>query len=341
VKEYRSMTTKQRNITIVANPQDYPCLPTHPALAKFDPATLVAHGSDEHLILAEQDIQLARCSLWWTNTPCSPQGRNGLIGHYAATDATAARELLDIAANRLTLHGCSFALAPIDQHTWRDYRLAVSGTDRPKFLFEPYHGNPSSEPLAQAGFRPIAWYFSALVENLTTSSPRVSRAWMRLQGGGITIRPLRREILEQELRNLHRIADAAFGDNPWYVPISENEFVAMYASMHDQIPLEFILVVEDRGCPVGFCFAVPDMLQHARGNSIDTLVIKTLGVVRDRRYAGLGQVLLQEVQQRAAAAGMNHAIHALVRETASLQNISRRYGKPFRRYALYGRELTL
>jgi GNAT superfamily N-acetyltransferase len=263
-----------------------------------------------------------------------------LIGHYAATDAPAAGELLNAAIDRLTLHGCSFAVAPVDQHTWRDYRLAVTGTDRPRFLFEPYSGDPSPVPLAQAGFRPIAWYFSALVDHLTATSPRVRRAWTRLQGEGITLRPIRQEILEQELRHLHYIADAAFGDNPWYIPISADEFVAMYGSMQHQIPLEFTLIAEDRGNPIGFCFAVPDLLQRTQGKPIDTLVIKTLGVVRERRYAGLGQVLLEDVQQRAAAAGMNYAIHALVRETANLQNISRRYAKPFRRYALYGRELT-
>lgn len=333
------MVPRQRDMSIITSAREYPALPTYSRLANFDPQLLIAHRCDEHLIFTEQGIQVARCSLWWSDAPQSPQGSTGLIGHYAAKDDCTARELLDAAIKRLSFHGCSYALGPIDQNTWRDYRLIVSGTDRPRFLFEPYEGNPSPTPFVQAGFQPVAWYFSALVDNLSFSPPRILRARERLYGQGMTIRPLRREIIEQELRNLHPIADAAFGDNPWYVPITVDAFIAMYDSLPDQIPLEFILIAEVERRPVGFCFAVPDILQLAHGEPVDTLIIKSLGVVRDRRYAGLGQVMLQDVQQRAAAAGMKHAIHALVREAASLQNISRRYAMPFRRYALYGRNL--
>jgi hypothetical protein len=51
-------------------------------------------------------------------------------------------------------------------------------------------------------------------------------------------------------------------------------------------------------------------------------------------------VLLEEVHHRASSLGFRHGILALVRDAPHLQRIMARYGKSFRRYALFGKELS-
>ena len=75
-----------------------------------------------------------------------------------------------------------------------------------------------------------------------------------------------------------------------------------------------MLVAEHEDRPVGFLFGVGDMNQASRGEPIDTLVVKSLAILPDRRYAGLGTVLLDRCQQAAHRLGFRRAIHALMRE---------------------------
>ena len=71
-----------------------------------------------------------------------------------------------------------------------------------------------------------------------------------------------------------------------------------------------------------------------------TVIIKTLAALPDRCYAGLGQLLLAEVQRQAHRLGFQRAIHALVRDSIHLRRISGRYAQVIREYTLFARVLT-
>lgn len=310
------------------------------SLPDFDEGLLSLHRADAHWRVVDEHQQpRARCSLWWQTTPTLAQGKAGIIGHYAAVDGEAATVLLENATRELAAQGCTFVLGPMDQNTWRDYRLPVSGNDDPSFFLEPPGQQVWSEQFAHNGFQQTARYFSAMVDDLNRHCPRLSTVRARIATHGIRLRPLDRENLESELRRIYAVAQAAFAEHLFYVQISEADFLEMYRPFQQSIPTDLVLVAEKSDRLVGFCFAVPDLLQAQRGEAVDTVVVKTFGVIPDRTFAGLGQVLLEEVQQRAATAGFRRGIHALVRDTPHMRRISARYAHPFRRYALFGKEL--
>jgi len=157
---------------------------------------------------------------------------------------------------------------------------------------------------------------------------------------GIRIRPICGQNLESDLKKIYAIVSIAFRANPYYVQIDESDFLEMYLPIGPTIEPDFVLLAERGEEIIGFCFAVPDLLQARRGELIDTIVVKTFGVLPQPGYGGVGQVLLEEVHHRAAAHGYRHAIHALVREAAPSMRIVGRYGSPFRRYALFAKELS-
>ncbi|MDJ1169798.1 hypothetical protein PMG71_10200, partial [Roseofilum sp. BLCC_M154] len=55
---------------------------------------------------------------------------------------------------------------------------------------------------------------------------------------------------------------------------------------------EFVLLAEQRKKIVGFLFALPDFCLKQRKLPIDTLILKTVAVLPQRDYAGLGSLLI-------------------------------------------------
>jgi len=131
----------------------------------------------------------------------------------------------------------------------------------------------------------------------------------------------------------------SFAGNYLYTPIDEAEFIEQYRSVLPVVRPELVLLAERDSKLVGFLFALPDLLQLRRTGSTDAIIIKTVAVAPGAATAGLGSVLVGQVQQQAQALGYRRAIHALMHERNVSQNISRRYARTIRRYALFSRAL--
>ena len=311
-----------------------------PALPAFDPQLLLRHAPDEHWLQVDDNgVPAARVSLWWTNAPPHPTHRLGLIGHFAATDERAGIELLQHAAARLAALGCTLAVGPMDGNTWRRYRLITERGAEPPFFLEP--DNPPDWPAhwTGAGFTPLASYFSALNPDLTREDPQVARAGERLSRLGVRLRPLDAANLDADLRRIYAVSARAFTANFLYTPLPEADFLAQYTALRDRMKPELTLLAELGGEPVGYVFTLPDWQQAARGEPVDTVIVKTVAVLPERRCAGLGAWLVAETQRAARALGYRRAIHALMHESNNSLNLSGRYATPFRRYTLFGKEL--
>lgn len=308
-------------------------------LPPFNAQVLQHHRPDAHWAFVDAEHVKARCSLWWQSTPPCPGQRVGLIGHYAAATDDAASALLKFACQQLAGKGCTLAIGPMDGNTWRDYRFVTEAGNEPGFFLEPHNPPEWPSQFTRHGFKEFARYFSALAEDLTLTSMRLNRVRTRMANQGVSIRSFSKDHFDADLRQIHAVAQTVFRDHILYQVMGEVEFVDQYETLLSIVPFDLVLLAEQKGRVVGFGFATPNMLQAERGEPVDTVIIKTLGVLPDREFAGLGQLLLERLQQRAATLGFRRAIHALVRETGHLQKISQRYAMPFRRYSLFAKEL--
>jgi len=297
------------------------------------------HHCGAHIAAVQDGVVVARCSLWWTQTPELPQKQAGIVGHFAATNSAGARELLDSACFKLKRHGCNLVIGPMDGNTWRRYRLLTERGPEPPFFLEP--DNPDDWPgfFTDAGFVPLATYFSASNEDLTVEDPRIPRTLDRLDRSGVKLRPLNPDRFVEELRLIYEVSRVSFQSNFLYTPISEAEFLTQYAAVRPHVRPELIMLAEHAGQPVGFVFGIPDLAQAKRGQPINTMVLKTVAVLPGRTYAGLGNVLVAVCQQQARALGFRRVIHALMHESNNSLNLSGHYARPFRRYTLYSRSL--
>jgi predicted N-acetyltransferase YhbS len=161
----------------------------------------------------------------------------------------------------------------------------------------------------------------------------------RLTRHGVRIRPLDVTRGDAELRAIFRLSVDAFSDNYLYTPLDEDEFLEQNARVLPYIDAELVLLAERDGMLVGYLFGVPDVLQKLRGEPVSTFIVKTVAVARGQGVSGLGSLLVGVAQQRAHERGYTRAVHALMHESNVSRNISRRYARTIRRYALFARRL--
>jgi GNAT superfamily N-acetyltransferase len=282
----------------------------------------------------------ARCSLWWNDVPPYGAERLGVIGHYAAATAEDGRTVLEAAASALAQQGCTFAVGPMDGNTWRRYRFVVDRGVEPPFFLEPTNPDDWPSHFTAAEFSPLSHYFSALNTDLTQTDERIPGIATRLEEVGVTLRAIDLTRFEQELQGVYSVAEVSFRNAFLYTPLSESAFSAQYHRIRQFVRPELVILAEHGDRLAGFAFSIPDVLEAARGASSRTAIIKTLAILPDPQYAGLGSLLTHRSHAAAAALGYDRVIHALMHESNRSRKISAHSGQTMRRYALFGRRLA-
>ncbi len=312
-----------------------------PGAAQLTPGKASMRQADAHLLIRDGPgaVPRARCSLWRQAAPAYAAHKLGLIGHYAAQDDTAATMLLEHACRRLAQQGCTLAVGPLDGSTFRAYRFvtqrACDGVTRPPFFLEPDNPDVWPAQFIQAGFAPLAHYFSAIAR-LPASEPRLPALAAHSAEAGIRLRPLDPADFERELEAIYDVVAAGFAGNFLYTPLARAEFLAQYAPIRPHIRPETALIAEQAGRAVGFAFALPDLAQAQRGEPMDTLILKTIAVRPEAAGLGLGSLLAARVHEAASELGFHHVIHALMHADNRSRRISAHYqAAEMRRYTLF------
>jgi GNAT superfamily N-acetyltransferase len=292
------------------------------------------HADARRLVAFRGGEPVARLSTARAGGLHGAPGRTGMIGHYEAADREAGPALLREAVRLLA--GSERILGPINGSTWGRYRLVLRAPDEaPPFLSEPWNPAEYVADFEAAGFRPAAWYESALVEDLDTPDPKAAGAAERLRARGVTVRPLRVERFDDEMAALFALSAAAFADNLYYSPTTEAEFRARYAPLRPLLDPELVRLAEDaEGRLMGYAFAFPDLLTREGGRPT-RVVLKTIATAEAARGLGLATFLGDEIRRLARERGCASVIHALMHARNASVGISRHTAGVFRRYALF------
>lgn len=320
---------------ILAGP-GVPDLQCAEGLAVPETAAAPAEHPDARAILTNNDgVMTAYAALWWTDTPVFEGSHVGVIGGFAACDAEAAGLLLRGAEARLREAGCRIAVGPMNGNTWRRYRFVTESRGRGPFLLEPRNPAEYPEWWRMAGYETLSRYSSSLIRldgNPTFPSKLLDRL-------GVRIRGIDSGNYDDELRVIHRISLKSFSANFLYTPLAESDFLAAYQKVRDKVDADLVRIAERNGMPCGFVFTIRDLEAETRGEK-PALIVKSLAVDPGSRSAGLGSLLVDEVQRLAYGKGYTEAIHALQHETnTSLKITGRHHGEVIRRYELFSKPL--
>ncbi len=290
----------------------------------------------------------ARCATWWRSVPPMAGETLGVIGHYAASDETSARELLDTACSQLCVEGCTLAVGPMNGNTWFQYRLVTDPGTEPPFFLEP--SNPPEWPrhFTGSGFTELASYFSALNSDLTQRDMHAETRATALGDAGVTMRDINLANLDAEIARVYHVSLASFQQNLLYTPITLDAFASQYSRLRNYLDPRLVSIAEHEGRAVGFAFAIPDLTEQQRQAMTQdgvvgpgrTVIIKTVAILPEReRYSGLGSVLVARTHARAHELGFSRAIHALIHESNHSRAVSERTARVMRRYSLFARRL--
>jgi len=286
------------------------------------------------IVVGDDGTGVGHAALWWNQTPEFEGERVGAIGGFAAMDEPVTKILLEGAVGHLRSVGCQRIVGPMNGNTWRSYRFVIESTGRGPFLLEPR--NPSLFPdwWRAAGFSEFSRYSSSAIS--LDGEPTVPPALkQRLLRSGVVIRPMDPARYEEELTAIYDVCLRSFVSNFLYTPLEKEPFLDAYRRVKERVDPDFVRVAERNGVACGFVFAIADFEAAARGEK-PALIIKTLAVDPESRCAGLGSLLVDEVQMAGHAKGFDTAIHALQYDGNTVLRITaRHHGEVIRRYALF------
>lgn len=312
---------------------------TEGRVAPVEPAVLTANPPRLHLAEFDGDELVARCSLWRRRDETGATTDDGLVGHFAAAEGGAGRELLSHAFTRLAQEGCTRAIGPMDGDTWHSYRFVTDPGTEPLFVFEP--SNPPGWPalFEAAGFEPLNSYFSTLAPDLHHTDERTPGRVEALREAGVSFRTLDPERFEEELARIYALSRVAFAENYLYSPIDEDAFFNLYHPIRPHVVPELVHLAEAEGRLIGFSFGIPDLLEVQRTGKAQTMLIKSLAVHPDEGGRGLGGVLMDLPQRSAVQLGFERGIHAFMEKDNRSRSIAGHYARTIREYTLYARNL--
>jgi hypothetical protein len=276
-------------------------------------------------------------SIWWQDAAVIDGRRCGWVGHYAARDEQAGKELLDHVSGRLAAEGCGAAIGPADGGLLRPHGLVVDHGRERVFLFDLSHPEEWPNHFWASGFAPILEYVSTVVD-LAAEEPRAQRATQRMAALGVRLRRFRLARVEHEFRAMHTVVAAATASVPLASSVPVSKFLDLYRLLVAFLDPQHVILAEHDNRLVGFLFSAPDINERAWGKPQRTLVVRTVVTVPDRVFEGLDVVLRAEAHRVARLAGLERAIYAFL-PAAGLATADAWPGRTIRRYALFGKRL--
>ncbi len=288
-----------------------------------------------HYLVLSNGIAVGRASLY-SNPDLSYQKHvTCTIGNYECQpDDTYAAVLLEKLITEAAIRGANYLIGPMNGSTWENYRFATSH-DHPPFFTEPYHHLYYHGQFRQAGFGPLAEYFTNRDTSLTTDRPDIVQREKALRALGMTVRPINLNRYEEEISRIYEFNKLAFKTNFLFTPISQSAFCNKYASAVNFLNPAFTLVAEDDlQNIIGFYFCFDDVLNTSQ----KSLIAKTLARHPAPKWHGLGHVMGNLVVRKAAELGYESMLHPFIFSQGTSTRLSESFsGKNYRNYLLYGR----
>ena len=278
----------------------------------------------------------------------------GMISFFEALDRMdGVRPLFAAALAWLRDQGANTVVGPMDGDTWHRYRLSVGPFEEPPFLMEPY--NPSYYPalFEACGFGLLEKYYSLRVDDADAAARALAPRLNRVLDAGYRLETLRKDRFEKELTRIHRLSRTLFRGNFLFSDIDQESFLQLYAGSKSLIDDDLVLfAVAPDGRDAGFLFSLLDRqraVKAMRGSTsllaklrffllkdrVDTLNLKSLGVLEEHRRIGLGAALMHCAYARARDRGLAHVNLCLIKQDNPSGRLDGGLGRQLRRYHLY------
>jgi GNAT superfamily N-acetyltransferase len=310
-------------------------------LSLYSPGTSIASDVNkdylkECLVVLESDKPIARLAIYFNEFILIDNEKTALIGNYECIDDdVVAAFILEEAFRIIRNSGIHRVLGPMNGSTWDHYRFKSS--DNLPFLSEAQNNPWYIRQFESAGFQKCAHYFSALDRRMESDRPSWIEREQELKQLGMSIRGMRLEHLEEELRSIYQFNLIAFTKNEFYTPISDDRFLEKYLPLKALIQPDLVRIAENSsGEMIGYIFCFLNLLNRDEKQ----LIIKTIARHPDKEWRGLGQAMASEVIRFAKSIGCSSIIHAYMFDDGTSAPVSaNNNGENWAQYVLFAKTL--
>ena len=322
-----------------------------------------AHASAEYFLARRDGRVVGRVTAQVDRNLNEFQGNDwGLFGFFECEDDTeAAIALLRAAEGWLRERGCRQIVGPMDFTTNDECGVLIDGHERPPIILTPWTHRYYPAMLEGAGLRKamdtLMWELR--IEGRDKVHPAIWEMADRvLTEHGITVRPMRKRDLENEVSRFLEVYNAAWERNWGFVPLTEEEARHSAKDLKPILDENWAMIAEKDGETVGAALTLPDynqVLAHLDGRllpfgwlkalyrrrSIDRVRVFALGVKPAYQHTGVAARMYQMHFDAAERTPQKHGEMGWILETNDTMNraMEGMGGTVVRRYRFYERDL--
>jgi GNAT superfamily N-acetyltransferase len=259
--------------------------------------------------------------------------------------------------------GMQRLLGPVNPSLNEECGLLVDGFDSSPVIMMPYNPRYYMDLITRAGFvkaKDLLAFHRDIAGSSIERLDRIVDVFRRRQKD-ITIRPLRKAALEQDLQTIKNVYNTAWELNWGFVPMSNAEIDFMAARLKPLLFEGIVWIAESNQEPVGFLLALPDFnepLKPLRGRLLTPRLlgflpyalgwkrpriarVLVLGVRAQYRNRGIESVMLAEALRAGYSAGFQEceASWTLEDNVADNRLIETLGARVYKTYRIYERAL--
>ena len=299
--------------------------------------------------------------------PRDPDGAR--IGHFgllaAEDDGAVFAALLSAAEGWVAARGPKRMRGPFSLSINDQTGLLVSGFDAPPMLMMP-HDPPYAGPrLEEAGYRKARDVLAYMVGTDAPLPPAAAAVVRRGLPHGVSMRPLRRKALREEVSALIGIFNDAWAGNWGFVPFTPEEVAHLADELRPLLHDRLVWFAEFQGEPAAFAVCLPNLNEAIRDLSgrllpfgwarllwrlkvtgVRTARVPLMGVRRSLNKGLLGRVLpfflVEALRKEAQALGIERIEMSWVLEdNAPMRHLAEAAGaRAYKTYRVYERDLA-
>jgi GNAT superfamily N-acetyltransferase len=290
-------------------------------------------------------------------------------GHFGFLDAIddieVFKALLDTASDWLKQRGMKHMVGPFNFSINEDIGVLIDGFETAPCVMMP-HALPYFQKHIEAlGLQKAKDVFAYRFDGL----PDPPRAMQKMVGkvknaGDLTIRPMSKKNLANELEIIIDIFNDAWSDNWSFVPMTRAEITALGEALKMLVKEDYIAIAEYKGKPTAMAVSLPDIndwIKDLNGRLMPFGVIKILyrmmatplksarmvlmGVKREFHGTPIGSAMalavIEEVRKAHKARGMQRAeLSWILEDNTAIRNVIESVGGvAYKTYRVYGREI--
>ncbi len=298
-----------------------------------------------------------------------PDGDGARIGHFgllaAEDDGAVFAALLAAAEGWVAARGLGRVRGPFSLSINEQAGLLVSGFDAPPMMLMP-HDPPYAGPrLEAAGYRKARDLLAYVYDMEAPLLPAAEAVVGRGPPPGVTLRPMRRAALREEVSALIGIFNDAWAGNWGFTPFTPEEVAHLADELRPLLRERLVWFAEVKGEPAAFAVCLPNLNEAIRDLSgrllpfgwarllwrlkvagVKTARVPLMGVRRSLGGGLLGRVLplflVDALRREALALGIRRVEMSWVLEdNAPMRRLAETFGaRAYKTFRVYERDLA-